>query len=110
MVLTRTCSSALCEVSYLIVTCFFYPHSTFLLVMVKILLPIWVISWAVLMPVTSVHTGVPGNSGLVMFTYGNVAPQDSARYSAHLVLAWLFTCKYSYIFFSSKFDIVSNLS
>lgn len=62
--------------------------------MIKILLPIWFISWAVLMPVTSVRTGVPGNTGLDIFVFGNVAPKDSARFSAHLILAWLFTCEY----------------
>ncbi|KIJ36932.1 hypothetical protein M422DRAFT_211854 [Sphaerobolus stellatus SS14] len=68
-----------------------YMFVRFLRMMVKILLPIWFFSWAVLMPVTSVRTSVPGNDGLNIFTFGNIAPKDSARYSAHLILAWLFT-------------------
>ena len=60
---------------------------------VKIIVPIWLISWVVLLPVTSVGTSVPGRTGLDRFTFGNVAPNDSSRYAAHLVLAYLFTGK-----------------
>lgn len=57
-----------------------------------ILLPIWFLSWAVLMPLTSVKTSVPPLSGLDMFTFGNIAPDKEARYAGQLILAWIFTC------------------
>ncbi|KAJ3491586.1 hypothetical protein NLI96_g589 [Meripilus lineatus] len=56
-----------------------------------ILLPIWFLSWAVLMPLTSVKTSVPPLSGLDMFTFGNIAPDKEARYAGQLILAWIFT-------------------
>ena len=61
--------------------------------MVRVLLPIWLISWAVLLPLTSVETGVPGDSGLDIFIFGNIATTDQDRYSAHLILTWIFTGK-----------------
>ncbi|GJJ15005.1 hypothetical protein Clacol_009277 [Clathrus columnatus] len=75
--------------------------------LVKIFLPIWFISWAVLMPVTSVRTGVPSNKGLDIFTFGNVAPKDSPRYSAHLVLAWLFTFYILYVLYTELHGFIS---
>src|SRR5712691_5757186 len=42
--------------------CYFFVR--FLRMMVRVMLPIWIISWAVLLPLTSVNTGVPGHSGL----------------------------------------------
>lgn len=68
-----------------------YFFVRFLRMMVRVLLPIWLLSWIVLLPVTSVGTSVPGHSGLDRFILGNVAPDQSARYAAHLVLAWVFT-------------------
>ncbi|KAF5369002.1 hypothetical protein D9758_003059 [Tetrapyrgos nigripes] len=68
-----------------------YFFVRFLRMMVKVFLPIWLISWAVLLPVTSVGTGVPGHSGLDKFIFGNVASSDSDRYAAHLILMYLFT-------------------
>ena len=46
------------------------------------------------MPVDSVKTTVPGNSGLDFFTFGNVAPGDQVRYAAHLILVYIFTCEF----------------
>ena len=46
------------------------------------------------MPVDAVNTGVSGHSGLDLFVFGNIAPKDYARYAAHIILAWFFTCKY----------------
>ena len=68
-----------------------YFFVRFLWMIVRILFPIWVISWAILMPVDAVKTGSAGNTGLDIFTFGNVGANDQARYAAHLVLAWLFT-------------------
>ncbi|KAF8267559.1 DUF221-domain-containing protein [Lactarius quietus] len=69
--------------------CYFYVR--FLRMMVRVMLPIWLVSWAVLLPLTSVDTGVPGHSGLDMFILGNISTSDQDRYAAHLVLTWIFT-------------------
>jgi calcium permeable stress-gated cation channel len=70
-----------------------YFFVRFLWMIVRILLPVWPISWIVLMPVDAVNTGVAGNTGLDIFTFGNVGKDQQARYAAHLIMAWLFTCK-----------------
>ena len=61
---------------------------------VRVLLPIWLISWAVLLPLTSVHTAVGNHTGLDKFIFGNVASNKTNRYAAHLILAWFFTSEY----------------
>jgi calcium permeable stress-gated cation channel len=71
--------------------CLHLSSTDVILVMVKILLPIWIISWVVLLPVTSVGTSMPGRTGLDRFTYGNVGQNATDRYAAHLLLAYLFT-------------------
>ncbi|CAA7269965.1 unnamed protein product [Cyclocybe aegerita] len=68
-----------------------YFFVRFLRVMAIALLPIWFLSWAVLLPVTSVNTSVEGLSGLDIFTFGNVAKDKQVRYAAHLILVYLFT-------------------
>jgi hypothetical protein len=73
--------------------CYFYVR--FLRMMVRIMLPIWLLSWAVLLPLTSVNTGVPGHSGLDMFIFGNIAPTQQSRYAGQLILTWIFTSKTS---------------
>lgn len=67
-----------------------YVFVRFLSMMSYILFPIWIISWIVLLPVNAVRKPTFG-VGLDRFTYGNVAPNDYPRYSAHLVLAYVFT-------------------
>ena len=71
-----------------------YFFVRFLRMAARILLPIWILSWIILMPVTSVNTGVAGHTGLDLFVFGNVSNTDQARYAAHIILAWLFTCEY----------------
>jgi hypothetical protein len=61
--------------------------------MVRVMLPIWLLSWAVLLPLTTVHTEVAGHSGLDLLTFGNVAPNKQDRYAGHLSLLWIFTSK-----------------
>jgi hypothetical protein len=61
--------------------------------MVRITLPIWLLSWAFLLPLTSVHTQVSGHSGLDMFIFGNVATNKQSRYAGHLILTWISTSK-----------------
>ena len=69
-----------------------YFYVRFLRMMAIMFLPIWFISWAVLIPVTLVGTHVLGLSGLDRFTFGNVETTKQNRYAAHIILAWLFTC------------------
>ena len=71
--------------------CYFYVR--FLRMMVRVMLPIWLVSWAVLLPLTSVNTSVPGHSGLDKFIFGNIASTEQSRYAGHLLLAWIFTSK-----------------
>ncbi|KAI9458606.1 hypothetical protein BJY52DRAFT_413437 [Lactarius psammicola] len=68
-----------------------YFFVRFLRMIVRLMLPIWLVSWAVLLPLTSVNTEVPGHSGLDKFIFGNIDTLDQDRYSAHLVLTWIFT-------------------
>lgn len=77
-----------------------YFFVRFLRLMVKVLLPIWIVSWAVLLPVTSVNvTEKPlgpdedpsSRGGLARFTFGNIGPTQQSRLWAHLVCAWFFT-------------------
>lgn len=69
-----------------------YCYLRFLRMVVRTLLPIWLVSWAVLMPADAAGTSNAGNTGLDRFTFGNVAPADQARYAAHLICVYLFTC------------------
>jgi calcium permeable stress-gated cation channel len=71
--------------------CYFFVR--FLRMMVRIMLPIWLVSWAVLLPVTSVHTTVSGHSGLDLFIFGNVAANRQPRYAAHVIVAWISASK-----------------
>ncbi|KAG1736152.1 uncharacterized protein EDB91DRAFT_539954 [Suillus paluster] len=68
-----------------------YLFVRFLRMMIRVLLPIWLISWIVLMPVTSVNNSMPNKTGLDRFIFGNVSPDHQARYAAHIILAYLFT-------------------
>jgi Sro7p-like protein associated with Golgi transport len=73
--------------------CYFFVR--FLRMMVRIMLPIWLISWVVLLPLTSVNTSVSGHSGLDKFIFGNIASTQQSRYAGHLLLTWIFTSKIS---------------
>ncbi|KZV65766.1 DUF221-domain-containing protein [Peniophora sp. CONT] len=66
-----------------------YFFVRFLRMMIRILIVIWPLSWAILLPITSVGTSV-STDGLTKFTFGNIAPQVQSRYWAHLVCAWVF--------------------
>ncbi|SRR6266545_149885 len=69
-----------------------YFFVRFLQVFTITLIPIWIISWVVLLPITSVNTSVPPLSGLDIFTLGNVETAKKARYAAHIILIYGFTC------------------
>jgi hypothetical protein len=71
--------------------CYFYLR--FLRMMVRIMLPIWLLSWAVLLPLTSIDTKVSGHSGLDILIFGDIAPNKQGRYAGHLMLTWIFTSK-----------------
>lgn len=67
-----------------------YVFVRFLIMMSKVMIPIWLLSWLVLLPVDSANTGVGGKTGLDRFTFGNVAGEDQDRLWAHLILDYLF--------------------
>jgi hypothetical protein len=75
--------------------------------MVRVMLPIWLVSWAVLLPINSVKTSVsPFSSGLYKFTFGNInATHNKDRYMALLVLTWILTSKFQAWHPYSSFDI-----
>lgn len=64
----------------------------FLRMVIKMFVPMWLVSWAILFPVDSANSG-GGESGLNMFTYGNISTSNHPRYATHLLISWLFTCK-----------------
>ncbi|KAG1790166.1 uncharacterized protein HD556DRAFT_1392969 [Suillus plorans] len=68
-----------------------YLFVRFLRMMIRVLLPIWFISWAVLMPVTSVNNSTPNSTGLDRFIFGNISKPHNDRFAAHIILAYLFT-------------------
>jgi hypothetical protein len=68
-----------------------YFFVRFLRMMAIVFLPIWVISWAVLMPLTSVGSHVDPNKGLDNFGFGNIQNTLQVRYAAHIVLLYVFT-------------------
>ncbi|KAH8834007.1 hypothetical protein DL96DRAFT_1491150 [Flagelloscypha sp. PMI_526] len=74
-----------------------YFYVRFLRMCLKIFGPIWIVSWAVLMPITSVKSRVGNNSGLDLFVFGNVRKDQQERYAAHLILAWFFTFYILYV-------------
>jgi len=69
-----------------------YFFVRFLRAMAITLLPIWLLSWAVLLPITAVKPS-SGLTGLDKFTFGNVATSAQSRYSAHLISVYIFTCE-----------------
>jgi len=64
--------------------------------------PIWLISWVVLLCVDAVNVSqkhVEGNpkQGLDRFQFGNVSPDQQQRYWAHLVLVWVFDLWFMFV-------------
>ncbi|OCH87240.1 DUF221-domain-containing protein [Obba rivulosa] len=68
-----------------------YLFIRFLRMMCRVLFPVWLISWLILLPVDSVGDSVAGRTGVDKFTFGNIVEANQARYWAHLVLAWIST-------------------
>lgn len=53
------------------------------------LIPVWILSWIILMPLNRVGASTAdGSSGLDLFTFGSVT--DKHRYWAHCILCWVF--------------------
>lgn len=67
-----------------------YVFVRFLIMMSKAMVPIWLISWIVLLPVDSANTGNTGKDGLDRLTYGNVPPNMQNRLWTHLIMDYLF--------------------
>ncbi|WWC85304.1 uncharacterized protein L201_000166 [Kwoniella dendrophila CBS 6074] len=67
-----------------------YVFVRFLIMMSKAMIPIWLISWLILLPVDSSHSTNGDKDGLDRFTFGNVAADKQNRYWAHLILDYCF--------------------
>lgn len=67
-----------------------YVFVRFLRLMIKAYVPIWFVSWVILLPVDAVNSSRDGRQGLDQFTFGNIALDKQDRYWAHLILAWVF--------------------
>ena len=76
-----------------------YFFVRFLRMMVKVLLPIWIISWIVLFPITAIKSKVSGKDSFDKLSFGNVANNLQPRYAAHLILVYIFTCKARFMSF-----------
>lgn len=68
-----------------------YFFVRFLRMAARIFLPIWVVTWLILLPVNSINTEVPGRHGLDKLSFGNVARNKQGRYAAHLLMAYFVT-------------------
>ncbi|KAJ7126145.1 DUF221-domain-containing protein [Mycena epipterygia] len=79
-----------------------YFFVRFLRMMARVFFPIWIVSWAVLLPVTSVGTRVNNNTKLDLFVIGNVQPDKLVRYWAHVALAYVFT---GWIFYNIRLEM-----
>jgi len=66
-----------------------YFFVRYLRMIVRVFLPIWLITWAVLLPVDS--AGLNNKTGLDQFTFGNIPQTATVRSAAHLILAWFLT-------------------
>nr|XP_019042928.1 hypothetical protein I302_08637 [Kwoniella bestiolae CBS 10118]OCF21858.1 hypothetical protein I302_08637 [Kwoniella bestiolae CBS 10118] len=67
-----------------------YVFVRFLMMMSKAMIPIWLVSWLILLPVDSAHSTNGSKDGLDRFTFGNVAKDKQSRYWAHLILDYVF--------------------
>ncbi|WVQ98507.1 hypothetical protein IAU59_005633 [Kwoniella sp. CBS 9459] len=67
-----------------------YVFVRFLIMMSKAMIPIWLLSWLILLPVDGAKSTVSNKEGLDRFTFGNVAKDKQSRYWAHLILDYVF--------------------
>lgn len=68
-----------------------YSFLMYLQLMLKIIVPIWLVSWIVLLPIDAARIET-NKQGLDRFTFGNISASNQTRYGAHLAMAWIFTC------------------
>ncbi|KAA1472080.1 DUF221-domain-containing protein [Dentipellis sp. KUC8613] len=68
-----------------------YFFVRFLRMMVRVFLPMWLLSWAILMPTYSVKTSTANHQGLDKFTFGNVANNQLKRFAALIIVTYIFT-------------------
>ncbi|OAV98725.1 hypothetical protein PTTG_09825 [Puccinia triticina 1-1 BBBD Race 1] len=80
-----------------------YCFLRFLRLLLNIFTPIFVLSWAILLPVYSVNSG-GAKTGLDQFTFGNIGLDAQIRLTAPLVLAYVFTF---YVLYLLKVEIQS---
>jgi hypothetical protein len=73
--------------------CYFFVR--LLRMVARVMLPIWLLSWAVFIPLVTTQTPVPGHSGLDLLIIGNIANNEQARYAGPLLLTWVTTSKIS---------------
>ena len=64
--------------------------------MSKAMVPIWILSWLVLLPIDSVGTSIEGKTGLDRFTFGNISTKDQHRLWAHLIMDIIFISEQLY--------------
>ncbi|KAJ7590920.1 hypothetical protein C8J56DRAFT_546760 [Mycena floridula] len=76
-----------------------YFFVRFLRMLVKIFFPIWIISWATLIPLTAINSHVGNNDGLDRLVFGNVEPTKQLRFIGHICCAFLFT---AWVFYNIK--------
>jgi hypothetical protein len=67
-----------------------YVFVRFLNMMAKAMIPIWLSSWIILIPVDTVKESVNGKTGLDKLTFGNITPQNQSRLWAHLIMNYIF--------------------
>ncbi|KAJ6595663.1 hypothetical protein DFH09DRAFT_1135267 [Mycena vulgaris] len=79
-----------------------YFFVRFLRMMTRVFLPIWLVSWAILLPVTSINTRVGTNSKLDLFMIGNVQSDQEIRYWAHLALTYSSTI---WVFYNIRLEM-----
>jgi len=67
-----------------------YTFVRFILLLVKIFVPYFFLTWVLLMPLAAVKPSA-GQSGLSMFTFGNVGKTVQSRYGGYIVALWVLT-------------------
>lgn len=82
-----------------------YFFIRFMRLMLKIFVPFWFVTWAILLPIAA--TGGVGNPGLNMFTFGNIAGAKQNHHIAHLLVGVIFFCTFlvlCYYFIPKNFE------
>ncbi|KAG1716824.1 hypothetical protein ID866_346, partial [Astraeus odoratus] len=79
-----------------------YLFVRFLRMMIRVLIPIWTVSWIVLLPVSAVNNSYAGKTGLDRFTFGTITPDHYPRYAAYLVCVYIFTF---WIYWNIKYEM-----